>query len=154
MAVYASQTDLAAWVEDNPYVMLPGEDEAVERLLQAAERAVDRAIGGTTRDGPNGLRVDPDALDEDAREALRRATCAAAEHLEMLGPEFWVAEDDFLPNEVTILRRAQRESPRMLEELAGHGLVRRSGCVATPETTTTTILSAQEPPPAAARSEA
>lgn len=144
MAVYASAADLAAYVADNPELPLPAAPEAQERLLARAERAVDLVLGPWPRFA-NGRKLDPAALDTTQRAALSRATCAAAEHLAMLDPAFWVGDDDFLPNEVSILRRAPRVSPRMLEELAGHGLLKRSGTVASSPTSVGFNLSAQAP---------
>ncbi|HXH89703.1 MAG TPA: hypothetical protein VNI55_13985 [Gaiellaceae bacterium] len=130
MATYALWSEVVAFCEGNQDVTLPGDSVAQERLLREAERAVDRSLGPWALLS-TGLKIDPAALDLVQRPALSRATCAAAEHIAMLDPAFWVGDDDFLPNEVSILRRAPRVSPKMIEQLAGQGLIRRSGTVAT-----------------------
>lgn len=134
MALYATQAALAAYVADNADVALPGDEEAVQRLLERAERRVDLALGPWPVLS-TGRKIDPASLDLVQRSALERATCAAAEHELVVGVGFLVGEEDYLPGEVSILRQPLRTSPRMLEELAGHGLVKRSGTVATPPET-------------------
>jgi len=145
MAAYASRQELQDYLSGNPVAQLPDEPE-VERLLERAQRAVDRVLGRWPLLS-TALKLDPGSLDLVQRAALSRATCAACEHILSLDAEFWSGDDDYLPNEVSILRRAQRVSPRMMEELAGHGLIRRSGTV-------TTILSAAPSEAVAALGEA
>ena len=130
MPTYASEADLVEYVRDNPHAALPVDVEARARLLERAERRVDEALGPWPLLS-TGRKLDPAALDLVQRSALARATCAAAEHELLLGPEFFVGDDDYLPNDVSILRRASRVSPRMLQELSGTGLIRRSGTVTT-----------------------
>src|SRR4051812_25054615 len=100
-------------------------DDAVERLLERAERDVDAVVGPWPR-FTTGLKFDPAQLDVVQRAALARATCAAAEFRLVIGEDALVGDEDYLPNEVTVLRRAATVSPKMLAELAGSGLVRRS----------------------------
>jgi hypothetical protein len=73
--VYTSQTDYEAyvegWVTDNASALL--------RLLERAERDVDRFLAGERGTGPNGLRVTPSELETWQRQALSRAVCAQAE---------------------------------------------------------------------------
>lgn len=130
MAVYATEAELDSYLLDTPEVSAPG-GEGSERLLARAEREVDRALGPWPRFA-NGLKLDPAQLDTTQRAALSRATCAAAEWLLLLDPATIAGDDDYLPDGAVILRRAQRVSPKMLAELAGHGLVRYSGTVVTP----------------------
>lgn len=130
MALYASESDLLDYLADSPELTAPG-GEAAERLLERAEREVDRALGPWPILS-TGRKLDPALLDLVQRAAVARATCAAAEHLLLLDPATLAGDDDYVPNEVTVLRRAQRVSPKMLAELSGHGLVRYSGTVVTP----------------------
>jgi hypothetical protein len=131
VAIYATQAQLEAYLADTPEVSVPGDAEAVERLLQRAETAVDLILGSWPRFA-TGRKLDPAQLDLVQREGLARATCAAAQHLLVLDPDVLVGADDYAPGEVTVLRRAVRTSPRAVEELSGHGLIRRSGTIPAP----------------------
>ena len=130
MAAYASREALVAYVEGNDAVDLPGEPEAVERLLEQGQRDVDRALGPYPESLPGALKIDPDGLSDAQAAALSRATCAACEFRLMLDAALQVGDEDYLPATVTVLRRAQTVSPKMLEELSGSGLRRWSGCAA------------------------
>jgi hypothetical protein len=129
MATYATAEQLAEYVEDNPDVTLPLGD-ATERLLERAERRVDAVLGPYEPDETTGLKLDPGDLTDAQAGALARATCAGAEHELVVGLAFYVGEDDYLPGELTVLRRAGRTAPKILEELSGSGLVTFSGTVA------------------------
>jgi hypothetical protein len=130
MATYASEKDLAAYVADNPEVQPPGEPEALERLLERAERAVDGVLGPYTPDPETGLKLDLSSLTNAQKAALSRATCAAAEYELVVGPEVLAGGDEWLPATLTVVRSAGRTAPKMLEELAGSGsgLIKWSGC--------------------------
>ncbi len=77
MATYATQADHEAyvegWVTDDP--------AALERILQRAERDIDRVLGPIRPREDTGLKLDP-ATDLTAAqaEALARAVCAQAMH--------------------------------------------------------------------------
>jgi hypothetical protein len=115
MGVYATPTDLDAWVAArNPELQLPADREA---LIRDAELMVDRALGPYVKRA--GLKLNPPSRLAERREALKRATCAAAEFIAMQDAEERTGSTDFLPTEVSTLRVAGRVSPRMLEELAG-----------------------------------
>ena len=131
MGVYASREELAAYVADNSYAVLPGDEESEERLLARAERTVDLALGPWPFFS-NGRKLDPESLDVVQREALSRATCAACEHELLVGLALLAGDSEYAPNNVTVIMPTLITPPRMLRELAGHGLVRRSGTVTTP----------------------
>jgi hypothetical protein len=130
MATYATIADFGLYVLDNTEVQLPTEEDAVERLLERAERRVDQALGPYPLSFAGELKLDPEALTAAQQAALARATCAAAEHELLVGLDFLAGGDDFLSGDVTVLRQPIRISPRMIEELTGTGLLRRSGCAA------------------------
>lgn len=132
MAVYAVPEDLRVYTARNTAVDVPDDDAAVEVLLDEAQREVDRACGPWPFLS-TGLKFDPPLLPVTGREALRRATCAAAEWLLMLEPEERVGASDLLPAGLSITQRAGRVSPRMVEELAGHGLMLYSGTYVAPD---------------------
>jgi hypothetical protein len=133
MALYADTAALAAWLADTPDVALPADDEAAERLLRRAEERVDAQLGALPAIYEMGRKLDPGQLRPDQIVALRRATCAAAEHELTVGLDYLIGSEDYGPEGVVVLRQPLRTSPRMLEELAGHGFPVRSGCVPTPE---------------------
>ena len=128
MALYATAADLTAYLLDNAEVTAPTEPAAIERLLKRAERQVDLVLGPYTLDAVTGLKLTPSWLTPAQRLALSRATCAAAEHELAVGSEVMVGTEDYLPPGLTVLRSAGRQAPKVAEELAGHGLVTRSGC--------------------------
>jgi hypothetical protein len=133
VATYATKADLEAYVADNDAVSGLCDDDAVQRLLERAERRVDAALGPYVVDPDTGLKLDPGDLTWAQQQSLARATCAAAEHELVVGAELLTGEDDFAPPEVTVLRRAGRQAPKVLEELAGSGLLTFSGTVAVDE---------------------
>lgn len=126
MAVYALAADLTAYASAD--VILPANTDELEALLEEGERMVDRHVGPWPVLS-TGRKFDPATLPVTAREALRRATCAAAEFISMLDSEEWIGASDFLPPTLTVLSRAGRVSPKMTEELAGSGLVIWGGTV-------------------------
>lgn len=130
MPTYATAADLAAYVEPNPDVTTPEGDEA-DALLERAERDVDRALGPYPPDSDTGLKLDPTLLTDAQVAALVRATCAAAEFRLQVGEGALVGDDDYISAELTILRRAGRSAPKLIEELAGTGLLNFSGTVTT-----------------------
>lgn len=127
MATYASDEQVRAYLSENPELEVPAD---LAPLIGHGERDVDRAIGGPPILLATGLRLDPTLLSTAQRGALSRAVGAAVEFRLMLDAETLTGADDFVPGgEVTLIRRASRPpGPRVLEELAGFGLVRRSGC--------------------------
>lgn len=125
---YATVEDLAAYVADVPEIVVP-DGEAAERLLERAERDVDRVYGPWPILS-TGLKFDPGSLPVTAREALRRATCAAAEFRLIVGEDELIGDTEYAPEQLRVLRSAGRIAPKMREELSGHGLVIWSGCAA------------------------
>ncbi len=138
MATYATAEQVLEYLADSDVELSVERDGAgellpsprLERLIAHAERDVDRAIGGPPIPLATGLRLDPTTLPAAQRAALSRAVGAAVEYRLSIDPEALVGADDFLPGgDLTVLRRASRPpGPRVLEELAGYGLVKRSGC--------------------------
>ena len=138
MSTYASGRQVIDYLQGNADLDLPpGVDEdgeaipssELERLIAASERDVDRLLGPIPMLA-TGRKLDPATLSPAQREALSRAVGAAVEFRLMLDAETLTGADDFVPGgEVTLIRRASRPpGPRVHEELAGFGLVKRSGC--------------------------
>jgi hypothetical protein len=143
VTAYASPADLDEYLDDlDPTRTIPrpgagslgdpdDADAYAERVLDRAEHDVDRVVGPWPLQ-PHGRKFDPEALTLPQQTALRNATCCAAsfrlaiEELALLG------EEEHIPSAVTIdPRRAfVRDSPAVIEILAGTGLLRRSGCAA------------------------
>ncbi len=130
MATYATAEQLAEYVADNGEVTLPGDADAIERLLQRAERRVDNVLGRYPDNADMGLKLDPESLEDGQSAALARATCASAEHELLVGLDYLAGAEDFLGAGLAPLRPPLRKSPRVLEELAGSGLLLYSGCAA------------------------
>jgi hypothetical protein len=133
VATYTTEEELRAYVADNDEVTLPSDAEPV---LQRAERDVDRALGPYAVDPDTGLKLEPSTLTDAQQAALSRATCAAAEWRLQLGEATLTGDDDdFLPPGFTQVRTAGRQAPKLLEELAGSGLITWSGTVESDGTT-------------------
>lgn len=86
MATYATQSDFEAysigWTTTDPV--------ALEKILEQAERDVDRVLGNMgDRPAAQVLKVVPSELDARDRDALMRATCAQAEYIIQMGPAFF-----------------------------------------------------------------
>ena len=137
MATYAQPQDLREYASGDPDAAVPEDDEEVERLLARAEIVVDEVIGGVYDDDLlTGRKLDPGELLPGQATALSRATCAAATHELHLGRAVLEGTEEYSPADVqVVIRPIISPPPQTLRELAGHGLIKKSGCVATPEVT-------------------
>jgi hypothetical protein len=125
MATYATHAELADFLRDSD-VSLPGDDDAVERLLLRSERRVDLLLGTYPDAAPGGLKLDPSTLTSPQRDALARATCACAEHELLVGPAFLSGDSDVVAAGITEIRPPLRTPLRALEALAAAGLIART----------------------------
>jgi hypothetical protein len=127
MAVYASADDLRAFASDSRMATrhLPRDADAIERLLQRGERAVDLVVGPRPRDETTGLKFDPEELTPLQADTLRRATLAYCIWELLSGVDLLYGGPDYMPSAVVLAQRAASEAPQMLRELAGSGLVLR-----------------------------
>lgn len=131
MGTYATVEDFRSYAAD---ILrsgeIPADDDAAERLIARAEQDVDRAIGGPPH-ADTDRRVDPATIPAAQVAALSRATCAAAIFRIVQRERVLVGADDGLISAGSIQFRQigwlPRQSPVMLEELAGYGLLQRSG---------------------------
>jgi hypothetical protein len=108
---------------------VPTDDDDMRRLLRRAERDVDNVLGRAVL-LPNGRKLAPVTLTGAQRDALARATCAAAEQRLVAGEDALVGDDEFIPNGMATLRQLVRPAPKIFEELVGSGLLRWSGIAA------------------------
>lgn len=76
MATYANIANFEAYVEG----WTTTDPAALERILERAERDVDRVLGPLRRRDDTGLKLDPLELTEPHRDALARAVSAQAYH--------------------------------------------------------------------------
>jgi hypothetical protein len=129
VATYATADELAEYVADSVAVDMPDDADAIERLLQRAERSVDAVLGPHELQ-PDGLKLDPSALTAVQSAALSRATCAAAEFEVLMGIDTLAGAETFIPAQLAVLRRSATTAPKVVGELIGTGLVTRSGCAA------------------------
>ena len=141
MATYASANDLAAYVAANRAAqrsLRRIDPDRIETLLQRGERAVDGVVGPAwPRDSATGLRLNPAALTQAQRDAAARATCAFAEWVLTIGAEVEAGDAVERPSGVAFAQPPARQPPKLLSELAGYGLLRR----------TATVAADPEPPP-------
>lgn len=79
--IYATTADFVAyvpgWVTDS--------EEALEALLERAQRDVDAFLGPIQPRSDTGLKLDPDSLQAWEATALSRAVCAQAEYRLLAG---------------------------------------------------------------------
>jgi hypothetical protein len=129
MSVYATPADLTEYATDDPSVVLP-EGDAQMRALDRAERDVLRYLGAV---GQVGALIVLEALTAYQRDALRRAVCAQAAWRLARGEDDMAGADSDVLTIGSVTLRAER-LPRVgwiaEEELAGAGLLRRSGSAA------------------------
>ena len=128
MPVYATAADLRDYAQDSG-VMIPADDAEAERLLVRAELDVD-LIAGPWPILSTGRKFDPPTLPVTAREALRRSTCAQSVFRIAQGEDELIGVVDDVASFGSLTLRAvtvPRIGPRAIEELAGHGLLIRSG---------------------------
>ena len=127
MGAYASQEQIQAELAGHADLQLPSGND-LEKLIEAGQRAVDRRLGPLATDPVSGLKLSPILLTIAQRAALARAVAIAVGHLALSDAEVTFGTTDFLPEQVRVL-----PTPAMGElldaELAGHGLIARSGCV-------------------------
>lgn len=117
---------VALGVEDN--------DEAVNPILDAASRDVDRYVGFSWSMEPNGFRfgdltANPKKLSNEELVALKRATCAQAEYRIAKGEEFF-RHDQFRSTsgpDFATQGKLARFGPKAREELRYSGLQRAMG---------------------------
>lgn len=85
MATYATVQDfeqyVEGWTTTNP--------DALERLLERAQRDIDALLGPRPADPDTGLKLTPARLAAWERTALARATCAQAEYRWRVGETGW-----------------------------------------------------------------
>lgn len=132
MGVYTSPDAVRAYVQDNRAAVRAlrnAGDDALERLIARAQHAVDLVVGGELADPSTGLRLDPAALTEAQASALSRATCAWVEWAVMVGLPFVSGDSVEAPAALAQVSPAARTPPQLRVELAGFGLLRRSGTV-------------------------
>jgi len=129
MATYATAEDLDAYLAANRVASrnLRGD---VEGFLERGERAVDLVVGAAwARDATTGLRLNPAALTDAQRSALARAVCAYVEWLLLVGAAVEAGDSVEAPAALAIVQPPARTPPKLLAELAGYGLLKRSATV-------------------------
>jgi len=134
MATYATAEQLVAYCAVSGVVIAESDDER-EALILRAEEDVDRILGPYLRDPVTGRKLIPNLLTAAQRDALARATCAAAEFRAAQGEDTLVGDDDGTTSVpelglAAVATLPRPPGPKCLEALADYGLVIRSGCAA------------------------
>lgn len=101
----------------------PPEGEDLDRLVLRASLDVARVLGGPTP-------PDPALLTSEQLAALKRGVSAQVEYRLLSGERSFAESEDITAPDVTVLSRWTRVGPKVAEELAGHGLFKRSGTAA------------------------
>ena len=139
MGLYATAEQVTTELAGLEGLSLPS-GEQLERLIEAGERAVDGRLGPLEVDPVYGRKLplvvdlvtgevslDPELTTPAQRAAVVRAVALAVGHISMQDSEQLLGVDDFIPEQVRPLRG--RGLPALLDaELAGFGLIARSGC--------------------------
>lgn len=114
--VAAVESFIEGWVTEDV--------EALERLLERAERDIDTLLGSYVRDPTTNLKLTPATLPTYQAAALSRATCAQAEYRFAMGEQFFVQSQYSFVSGPDFQRRGElpRVGPKVLGELADCGL--------------------------------
>lgn len=125
MPTYATPEQVTEYVEDSG-VALPEDPDALARLIERAERDVDRAVGVHSVDDDSGLKFVPASLSTGERGDLMRATAAQVEYRASMGEGFFVREqyEKVEGPEFKTEGELPRIGPKVWEELAGSGLLK------------------------------
>lgn len=117
----AFEAYVEGWVTDNP--------QALDRLLERAERDVDRMLGAWWPDETTGLKITVADLQTWQAAALSRAVCAQAEYRFKMGEDYFVRgqHQEVIGPDFQAKGKLPRFSPKAMEELQGAGLVRLQG---------------------------
>jgi hypothetical protein len=115
VATYAQTTDLELYIEGFTVTDAP----TAERLLERAEREIDRSLGPFELNAATGLKIDPAELDTDQALVLTRATVAQAEYELEMGYDFFVRPrfDSVTSNGVSTRGRPPMLAPKASREL-------------------------------------
>ena len=94
-------------------------DAEVTRLLEAAERDVDRAVGFHPTNEDTGLKFDPVTMHARDSKSIRRATIVQAQYRAAMGDEFFVKDQyaEVSGPEFTTKGKLARISPAVFDEL-------------------------------------
>lgn len=128
MGAYATAAQVTSALAAYPD-LTPPSGELLDHLIALGESAVDRRLGPYVGDPLTGRKLDATLLNAGQRAALVRAVAVAVGHLSQLDGEQALGVDDVLPASLAPQRGAGL-AVRIDEQLAGHGLVARSGCAA------------------------
>jgi len=122
MPTYAQRTDVEGYIEG----WVTTDADALDRLIERAERDIDNAVGNWPRDDTTGHKLDPATLLPYQVDALTRATCAQVEYRFQMGEDFFVRAQhasergpDFQTD-----GRLPYIGPKVWAELEGTGLLR------------------------------
>lgn len=125
MPTYATQTDLTDYIEG----FVVDDSDAVDRLIERAERDIDSILGAYDRDDTTGLKITLADFDDWQTAALTRAVCAQVEYRFTMGEAFMVRaqrEEEWGPD-FRAKGKVPYIGPKAWRELEETGLVRLTG---------------------------
>jgi hypothetical protein len=128
LPTYTSVEDFEAYVEG----WVTDDSDALERLLDRAERDIDSILGGyQDRDAVTGLKIDPTTIDAWKARALSRAVCAQAEYRFQMGEAFMVKAqyESVTGPDFSMTGQLPYIAPKVRLELEGVGLRRMTTTV-------------------------
>ena len=118
---------------------VPDDDEDAEAILEVAQVVLDEYVGGGPIPQPDAAaatpswryrRFVPSELTPPQRTALMRA-CAATATWCVLSDDAVLGGVEFTPRDLAVMIRPSSFPVQAARELAGTGLIQRSGCVRT-----------------------
>lgn len=122
--IYATVADLRGY----SLSPLTDDDSYLEKILERAERDVDRNAGYWNV-LTNGRKFDPVSMEARKRQALARATCAQAEYRLQMGEAFFIeaVPASVSGDDTNYTGRPPRFGPKAREEMQDAQLIRAGG---------------------------
>lgn len=119
MPTYATLTQVRDEVAD-----APADDAELTKLIERAERDIDRSVGAYRTSVDTGRKFDPTTLETVPRDALMRATCEQVRFRLLMGERFFTRPQhtDVSGPDYTTKGKLQRIGPATVDELESGGL--------------------------------
>lgn len=124
MPTYATQAQCENEIEG----LTVNDPAAFARVIERAERDIDRAVGIRPVDSVTGRKFDPTTMEAVQRDALMRATAAQVEFRIAMGDRFFIRpqHESSSGPDYSVTGKLQRIGPKAMEELELSGLFRLS----------------------------
>lgn len=124
MPTYATQAQCLQEIEG----LTVNDADAFDRVIERAERDIDRAVGVYSVDEITGRKFDPSTMVAVKRDGLMRATAAQVEYRIAMGDRFFIRPqyESTSGPDYSVQGKLQRLGPKATEELELGGFFRLS----------------------------